>query len=197
MYRALIFILLMVFSFNAYSQIGLIPFIRSQSQQHDEKCDTVNIDKCYLTYDGIKIAIDTNVQEETAGWFTIIRVLPLNCPDYCILSVCRTDTIHTVYDSTMVNDVMLYRSDTYYNVLVGKNKIANWNELKKDDTIHLRLRRFYKEVKLVKEHKNVEDGDDLSTTVSCDQCYLIILLGKAIRFYDCPIFYNNLYRLIL
>lgn len=202
MYRIVIIILLIIFSSDAYSQIGLIPYIRSQSQHHEEKCDTINIDKCYLTYDGTKIVIDTNVQEETAGWFTIVRVLPLSSPDYCMLSVCRTDTIYTMYDSTMVNDVMLYMTDTsftekLYEVLVRKDEITNWNKLKKDDRIHLRLRRYYNEVELVKGHKNVEESDNLSITVSCDNCYIIILLGKEVRYYHCPLFFNNFYRLLL
>ena len=109
------------------------------------------------------------------------------------------DTIFVIYDSVTVNDSMVYLVDTLispriYNLLVENNRIQGRSDLKVGNTIYLSLMRFYNEVKLFSEQDTQEDNDKLSKTWSCEQCYKIILSGKVVKTYDCPLF-NNLYRL--
>ena len=195
--RIVTFLFFMILSLEVQSQVGLHHSSRKHSYPK-ENCDTINIDECYITFDGRKISTDTNVKEEVEGWFTIIRVLPRST-DYSILYVDMKDTIFVIYDSVTVNDSMVYLVDTLispriYNLLVENNRIQGRSDLKVGNTIYLRLMRFYNEVKLFSEQDTQEDNDKLSKTWSCEQCYKIILSGKVVKTYDCPLF-NNLYRL--
>lgn len=183
----------------------------SQSTLRHEKCDTINIDKCYMVVGEDKIKLDTNVAEEINGLFSFIKMEPLN-PNDCMLYVTRTDTIFTVYDSTIINGLIVYLVDTsfstkQYYVLVESEE--DFNDLvikrlqeyrvkeKMDDAngelIPLDLKRFYQDVTFSLRSRETEEKD-LATTWSCEQCQVIILHGKEEKVYDCPL-YNNLYRL--
>lgn len=186
-----------ILSLQSYSQKELNPFDCPCSNQV-RACDTINIDRCYLTIEGEKIAIDTNVQEDVEGLFSVVKVSLINTY-YHMLYLEKTDTTYLVYDSSIVNNSWDYLVDTsistkIYNVLVeNRNDISNTNLLKEDSIIFLCLRRYYNVVK-IPNVKEKDVNDDLATTWSCDQCYTIIMQGKSVEIHDCP-FYNNLYRM--
>lgn len=113
------FMLLTIFSSTAYSQTT-----ETYKASEHECCDTISIDDCYITIDGEKITIDTNVKQEENGLFSIEGVVFLY-PHYCMLYVEKTDTIIIAYDSIRADDSMIYLFDTffstkYYDVLVEK-----------------------------------------------------------------------------
>lgn len=199
-------IFLIVLPICAYPQME--PAIRPQGE---DACDTINIDECYIIRNEKKIVIDTNVQETIVGLFTILKVVPLY-PNYCMLYVTHTDTIYTVYDSTIDNGSLVYPVDTsysthLYNVLVEKEEdvgppLNYWvnlllSEYEYEENIEknilLHLRSFYNNVKMPTIH-GIVPNDNFATTVNCEQCQVIILHGKEEKVFDCPI-YNNLYRL--
>ncbi len=197
MFRLITFFFLMILTLEVQSQVGLNNSFQKRSRQK-EKCDTINIDKCYITFDGRKIETDTNIKEVVKGWGTIKRVRPCS-PDYSILYVEMKDTFCVVYDSITFKDSLVYLVDTsistmIYNLLVENKIIQSRSELKVGNTIYLSLMSFYNKVKLFSEQKTQDDNDNLSRTWSCEQCYKIILSGKVLKTYDCPLF-NNLYRL--
>lgn len=183
----------------------------SQNTLRHEKCDTINIDKCYMVVGDDKVKLDTNVVEEINGLFSFIKVEPLN-PNDCMLYLTRTDTIFTVYDSTVINGSIVYLVDTFfssklYYVMVESEEDFNNLIIKRlyeyrlkekmndfqSELIPLHLKRFYQDVTLFHKPKESEERN-LATTWSCEQCQVIILHGKEEKVYDCPL-YNNLYRL--
>lgn len=104
---------------NAFSQ-AVITYMASEH----EGCDTINIDDCYITINGEKIAVDTNVKQEECGLFFIDGVEFMS-PYYCMLYVEKTDTVIITYDSILTNDTLVYLVDTLfstkqYDVLVEK-----------------------------------------------------------------------------
>ena len=197
MARITTFIFFVGLFLQAYSQIGLNLFHHSSSIQ-DKECDTINIDGCYLAIEGERISIDTNLQENVDGVFSVAKVSLLNT-FFCMLHLEKTDTIYTVYDSSTVNNSWVYLVDTSFStkeyiVLVeNENDITNKSVLKEGSVIPLCLKRFYNVVKTPNiRRKNT--NDNLATTWSCDQCHIIILHEKKEKIHYCPL-YNNMYKL--
>ncbi|MBQ3946610.1 MAG: hypothetical protein II670_13555 [Alphaproteobacteria bacterium] len=197
MNKYVIFLFVLFLYIEGHSQIVMNRFFNT-SFNNDTECDTINIDKCYITIEGVKIATDTNGLEEIEKMFTIVRIRPLNS-HYCMLYVEQTDTIKLVYDSTIVNNLLVALTDTVYstklyNVLVKNDEIEDRNEYLVGNTLPLRLRSYFKVIKLSDESKNHGGCDKSATTWTCDQCHIITLHGKEVKIHDCPL-YNNLYRL--
>lgn len=195
MYRIILFLFMIILSIETQSQTGLNGLFDTVSYP-DKECDTINIDKGYLTINNKQIFTDTNVQEATEGLFNIIRIKYLN-PKYSMLYVEHTDTFYLVYDSIMTEGSIVYLIDTLlssrlFNVLVENSENAkDESSLIVGKSTALRLRQFYNEVKF--SGVNIDSNENNATTETCDHCYVIILLGEEIRTYDCPL-YNNLYR---
>lgn len=182
----------------------------SQMKSFYQECDTINIDDLYIVKDGERIMTDSNVKEDIEGFFSIVRVEPL-VSNYCIIYLSRSDTLYTIYDSTINDESRIYRVDTSYSTKLYSVLVENKEEIRdslifwiyyylseeenKESTdvpIPLRLQRFYNVVQIPDVHKKKYDG--FARTISCEQCQVIILHGKEELIYDCPL-YNNLYRL--
>ena len=172
----LFFILFLIFN-KVQSQIEEnTPFDKN------EECDTINIDKCYMTrYYGDKYEIDTNVQEKITGLFEIIQVRPLNS-FYCLLYV-------------------KYRDKRDYGdlaILVEKeDDIIASGSLKVGKSFYMRLKKYYNITKKTFRHTpqiNDNNSDIIGITEHCQDRQMIIYHGKKEVIVDCPI-YTRLYRL--
>lgn len=197
MTRLVIILLVLFLPIESYSQIEMSRY-HSPSFPKDVNCDTINIDKCYITIEGMKITTDTIHREEIEKTFTIVRTRPLD-QYHKMLYLEQTDTLYMVYDSTLVNDSLVYLTDTLYstksyNVLIGKNKIDEDNEYVVGNSISLHLRSYYNLPEIPYVSKKSDNDGKSATTWNCDQCYIIILHGKEVKVHDCPL-YSNLYQI--
>ena len=198
MKRTVIYIIIIFFSLKSHSQIWM-NLDKTSFFPKDEVCDTINIDKCYITINGVQISIDTNVSERIEQLFNIVRIMPLTKSNYYMLSVQHIDTLYLVYDSSMVNDSFVYLVDTIhstnqYNILI-ENKENMDDDYKVGDSIHLRLRCYFNEINITNTHSKKESEDIPATTQTCDLCQTIILDGEKIKVWDCPLYITRLYRL--
>jgi hypothetical protein len=198
MNRLVIILLVIFLPIESYSQIEISRY-HSPSFSKDVYCDTINIDKCYITIDGVKIATDTNAREEIENMFTVVRTIPLG-RYYNMLRVEQTDTLYIVYDSTVVNDSLVYLTDTLhstklYSVLIENNEVDNGNEYEVGKSISLHLQSYYNKLGSFNVCKKNGSNEEPATTWTCDQCQVVILHGKEVKCYDCPL-YNNLYHII-
>ena len=198
-----------IFRFVVF-MIMMIPSLMTQSQTIStlSRCDTINIDECYIVYNGSRCSVDTNVHEMIDGYFEIVRIIPISLECY-LLTMAQKDTIYTIYDSVLIDGKQTYSVDTFYttidyNVWVEdvetlndslKNYVKcpdNWERYDEYESFSLSIRSFYNEFKL--PHNAKVSNDKLASTVDCSQCYVIVLHGKKKKIFDCPLF-NNLYRL--
>lgn len=191
----------------------LIPSLIAHSQDLSifDRCDTINIDECYVVRGGKKYPIDTTVHNTINGDFEILTVRYLDL-EYCVLSVAHKDTIYTKYDSVLVNDKLIYLVDTSYSTSVYKVLVENGNglndSLKKyvrsyrlfesadenhDELFHLSISSFYNKIEIHYDWGKTKENQG-NLTVNCSQCHVIILHGKRKKINDCPL-YNNLYQL--
>lgn len=131
----------------AQSQIGLNRSYRTHCNK-EEKCDTINIDGCYITLGDNKIKTDTNVRYIIDGMFNVIRVVKLNT-EYSILSLENVDTLCFMYDSVISQDTLVCSIDSFltsriFEVMVkNEQDHINPQSVKAGDTIRLRIKRFY------------------------------------------------------
>lgn len=198
MNRFVIILFIIFLPIESYSQIGMSRY-HSTSFLKDVDCDTINIDKCYITMEGVKIAIDTNGRDEIEKMFTIVRTRPLS-QYYNMLYMEQTDTLYMVYDSTIVNDSLVFLADTLYstksyNVLIENDETDEENEYVVGNSISLHLRSYYNVTEFPNVYKKNSSNEKSATTWNCDQCTIIILHGKEVKVHDCPL-YNNLYQMI-
>lgn len=174
----LFFMLCLIFN-KVQSQIG-----KKSPFHKNAKCDTINIDECYITrYYGDKYDIDTNVQEKITGLFKIVRVLPLKS-FYCLLYVeCqgKSDYSHFVILIEKEDDVIASGS-----LKIGKS-------------FYMRLKKYYtitQTLKHVSEKYSDTIGiiENIVLTQHCQDPQIILYHGKREVIVDCPI-YTRLYRL--
>lgn len=174
----LFFVLFLIFN-KVQSQIE-----KNSPFHKNAKCDTINIDKCYITrYYGEKYEIDTNVQEKITGLFEIIEILPLNS-FYCLL--------YAEYQGKSNYD--------YFVILVEKeDDIIASGTLKIGKSFYMRLRRYYDITQTLK-HVSINYSDaigiteNIALTQHCQDRQMIFYHGKREVIVDCPI-YTRLYRL--
>jgi len=197
MNRLVIILLVIFLPIEGYSQIEMSRY-HSPSFPKDVNCDTINIDKCYITIGGVKITTDTISREEIEKTFAIVRTRPLN-QYYKTLYMEQTDTLYMVYDSTVVNDSLVFLTDTLYstksyNVLFENNEFDKGNEYEVGNSISLHLRSYYNVPKFPYVSKKNGNDEKSASTWNCDQCHIIILHGKEVKVRDCPL-YSNLYQI--
>lgn len=197
MNRSVIILFVIFLPIESYSQIEMCRYHDKPSQK-DVYCDTINIDKCYITIGGMKIATDTNEREEIEKIFNIVRTRSLN-QYFDMLYVEQTDTLYMVYDSTVVNDSLVFLTDTlystkFYNVLIENNEVDKGNEYEVGNSISLHLRSYYSVLGFSNVCNENRCDEESATVWNCDQCHIIFLHGKEVKSYDCPLF-NNLYQI--
>lgn len=198
--------------------MAVIPVLGlSQAALPHETCDTIDIDRCYTVVNGHRIDIDTSIHLSVDGIFEIISHHPLN-DGVTMFAVAHTDTIYTIYDSTIVRRKMVYSVDTslytqtYYvlvdnedglydtlmQVIRRSQSIDDWDSRRQSSLLPLHVESFYNKVEQPHtdwEHwKEWSDGNDLLLTESCDRCHVIIMNGNRLQTHDCQL-YNRLYRL--
>ena len=188
----IILFLVTIYNFTEYCKLYSVTNGNYLPSHQTEKCDTINIDECFIARNGELLVLDTIVEDEINGYFTIVRAEPLDL-NYCMLYAERIDTSY----SSRIYNVLVENKEEIKGSLqdIIESYLSEDKKGNRNTAIPLRLCRFYSiEKSIIGLYEKNDYKKKISVTVSCERCHVIILHGKEELIYDCPL-YNNLYRL--